>query len=202
MNPKAWSLNPCARGRHIETRFQNKLVESANRTSARSSVSSSSRRSNRKVDFSSVTIREYPRILGDNPSCSCGAPVTFDWHYYPQQEYRTLDEYERDFPHRRHRHQMKLPSCLRHQILLHECGYTLRALAKVVKETQTVRDQRSATARKKRWMCKAEERAEDVGRKIKRALKKRSSMSSRAKNTYCHNGEKCAWYISTACRDQ
>ena len=109
MNPKAWSLNPCARGRHIETRFQNKLVESANRTSARSSVSSSSRRSNRKVDFSSVTIREYPRILGDNPSCSCGAPVTFDWHYYPQQEYRTLDEYERDFPHRRHRHQMKLP---------------------------------------------------------------------------------------------
>ena len=52
---------------------------------------------------------------------------------------------------------------------------TLRALAKVVKENQTVRYQRSATARKKRWVGKAEERAEDAGRKIKRALTKKSS---------------------------
>ena len=30
----------------------------------------------RRVDFNSVHVREYVRTLGDNPSCSSGAPVT------------------------------------------------------------------------------------------------------------------------------
>ena len=30
----------------------------------------------RKVSFDSVDIRAYDRCVGDNPSCSCGAPVS------------------------------------------------------------------------------------------------------------------------------
>ena len=30
----------------------------------------------RRVNFDSVRIREYERTLGDNPSCSSGAPIT------------------------------------------------------------------------------------------------------------------------------
>ena len=32
-----------------------------------------------KVKFSSVKIREYPMIPGDNPSVSNGPPLTMDW---------------------------------------------------------------------------------------------------------------------------
>ena len=151
-------------------------------SSSCTATSSTNSRANRKVNFSSVTIREYPRILGDNPSCSCGAPLSLDWSYYPQQKYWSLDDYERNFPQRRNRKQMIMPGFLRHQILLHE-GYKLSALSKAVRETQTVRDQRIATARKKQWRCKAEERAEEVGRKLKNVLKKKSSMSVSAKHT-------------------
>ena len=30
----------------------------------------------RTVDFKSITVREYERTLGDNPSCSSGAPIS------------------------------------------------------------------------------------------------------------------------------
>jgi hypothetical protein len=48
---------------------------------------------NKKVTFSELTIREYPLILGDNPSVSEGAPLSLGWK--PQQSYtRNLDLYE------------------------------------------------------------------------------------------------------------
>jgi len=35
-----------------------------------------------KVRFSTITIREYPRILDDNPACSSGPAFSIDWCYY------------------------------------------------------------------------------------------------------------------------
>jgi hypothetical protein len=35
------------------------------------------RNGNRRVRFRTVYIREYERIIGDNPSCSSGAPIRF-----------------------------------------------------------------------------------------------------------------------------
>ena len=36
----------------------------------------------KKVSFDSIEIRQYPRILGDNPSVSCGAPISLSWEYF------------------------------------------------------------------------------------------------------------------------
>lgn len=37
------------------------------------------RRSKRRIVFGRVAIAEFPRVLGDNPSCSDGAPLTLGW---------------------------------------------------------------------------------------------------------------------------
>ena len=40
------------------------------------------------VTFGKVRIRSYPMILGDNPSCSKGLPVTLDWKSFgPTEEF-------------------------------------------------------------------------------------------------------------------
>jgi hypothetical protein len=35
----------------------------------------------KEVSFASVQVREYPMILGDNPSCTSIPPITLDWIY-------------------------------------------------------------------------------------------------------------------------
>ena len=47
-----------------------------------------------KVAFSSVEIKVYPYILGDNPSVSKGSPLTIDWEPMAVQVYDSVDAYE------------------------------------------------------------------------------------------------------------
>jgi hypothetical protein len=37
--------------------------------------------SSKSVSFGDVQVREFPMILGDNPACSSGAPVSIDWDH-------------------------------------------------------------------------------------------------------------------------
>ena len=48
-----------------------------------------------EVRFVSVELREYPIILGDNPSCTAGPPIAIalDWDYDTLTSC-TIDEYE------------------------------------------------------------------------------------------------------------
>lgn len=49
------------------------------------------------IRFSTIEIREYPRMLGDNPSATQGPPVTIDW--IPTRTYSlSVDEYEQSRP--------------------------------------------------------------------------------------------------------
>jgi len=54
---------------------------------------SSSSTSSSTISFGEVSIREYPIIMGVNPSCSLGAPVCLDWQYEELSPV-SVDEFE------------------------------------------------------------------------------------------------------------
>lgn len=48
-----------------------------------------------KVSFSNVEVRQYERILGDNPAVSCGPPISIGWNYLEERTVRVpIDDYE------------------------------------------------------------------------------------------------------------
>mmetsp|Transcript_51987 Transcript_51987/g.62535 ORF Transcript_51987/g.62535 Transcript_51987/m.62535 type:complete len:208 (-) Transcript_51987:159-782(-) len=79
--------------------------------------------SRQRVCFGHVQIREYPNVLGDNPSCSSGLPLTLDWKY---AEFRTvpLDDYEYHRGPRRMTNQLKMTAEMRKNILMSNEGET------------------------------------------------------------------------------
>jgi hypothetical protein len=50
----------------------------------------------KSVSFGKVRVRSYPLILGDNPSCSGGLPVTLDWESIGQSEEFDLNVIDSD----------------------------------------------------------------------------------------------------------
>ena len=47
----------------------------------------------RNVSYGNVKVREYERIIGDNPGCSSGAPIGIGWNYRSTEE-ADLDDHE------------------------------------------------------------------------------------------------------------
>ena len=47
----------------------------------------------REVSFDCIRIQKYPMVLGDNPACTIGAPVTLDW-VHEEEEVYDIDVYE------------------------------------------------------------------------------------------------------------
>jgi hypothetical protein len=83
----------------------------------------SPQRPGRHIHWGVVQFRVYSLCLGDNPSCSDGAPIQLDWSY---KRYKaiTVWEFERiRGPPRLQRHS----STVRHAVLLHE-GYSLQEI--------------------------------------------------------------------------
>ena len=70
----------------------------------------------RKLRFSTLTIREYPRVLGDNVTV-VGPPITLSWEYQNEKVY-DIEEYEEAIQDtRRTQAELKMPSAHRDKIL-------------------------------------------------------------------------------------
>lgn len=124
----------------------------------------------RKIDFSTVEVRQYERILGDNPSCSSGAPVSIGWKFFQE---RTLclpvDEYEYYHGHFRDECDMVLDRQER-EALLYELGYSEKDLAKVVRENVKLKKNRRQTVNNLPLM-KIEVAVESVTKKVTGAFR-------------------------------
>jgi len=121
----------------------------------------------RRVSFDAVEIREYNRILTDNPATSNGPPIGLGWVYFPEDtitlDLDTYESYQCDL--RRSRRELTIPSVVREEILLSE-GYTRSEIAKVVRETRKIRERRNISFHHQKY-DKIDERVEELKRAIK-----------------------------------
>ena len=99
------------------------------------------------VSFSNLQIREYDVMLGDNPSCSYGPPVSLGWDYHDAAVV-PLEKYERarsnKFP-RRKSGQLVLSYNVRKYLLLKTAGYTKAELREAMKEVERIKHERKMT---------------------------------------------------------
>mmetsp|Transcript_1480 Transcript_1480/g.1592 ORF Transcript_1480/g.1592 Transcript_1480/m.1592 type:complete len:247 (+) Transcript_1480:124-864(+) len=95
------------------------------------------------VTFNTVKVREYPIILGDNPSVSEGPPLSIDWVYIDVDEF-DVEEYETTRPSRRGTPEMNIPASIRIDTLKRS-GFTTKDIYQRVKEVKQVKQRRLET---------------------------------------------------------
>lgn len=98
----------------------------------------------RTVSFSSLSIREYPPAISDNPSCSFGPPVQLDWEYEAEQTH-PIDLYEKCRQPRRASHDLLLSYYDRRFLLIKQAGYSRKEVTEAVKAAERVKRERMLT---------------------------------------------------------
>jgi len=104
----------------------------------------SSQSSAKKVSFGSIEIREYPRILGDNPSCKRGPAISLGWYNNGRKTKLSIDQFEktRSTSSRYHRRCPVLSSRDRIRILRDEGGVTAKEILIARREISMIKRSR------------------------------------------------------------
>lgn len=129
-------------------------------------VPSSTHSRNSRVSFSQIQIREYPIIVGDNPSVLTGTPITIDWDHVEQMEFH-VDEYESGRAEPRTMVELRMPASARDALLKNQ-GFSLgerNAGKKVANITKNQRKRTSETM----GLSKAAEKVETWTRATRNA---------------------------------
>ena len=127
-------------------------------------------KSDSKVEFRDITVRDYPMTIGDNPCVSYGTPVSLDWDYEEKQPL-DLDLYEAERGTRRSLRQMNINYYQRRNILIHKCGFTEEEVQQAKREAKKTKNQRALTSVFVPF-GKIEEAGESIIRKTKRAFQR------------------------------
>ncbi len=117
-------------------------------TSTSTSTSTSTQKKNQRiiVSFSTVQVRQYNIMIGDNPSTRHGPSITYDWEY---KEHKSIpiDQYEhiRQPQRRNNEEELFIPPNIR-EAILKKIGYTNDELEIMVqKDVDVIRKQRKKT---------------------------------------------------------
>lgn len=108
-----------------------------------SASSSSSNKKKRVVSFGSVELREYPYVLGCNPSVKSGYPLALAWCPISDVT-KSIDQFEEQHPPR---HEMKSMSETERETFLLEAGYTKEELEEVYEEVAAIQLSRKFSSR-------------------------------------------------------
>ncbi|KAL3924348.1 MAG: hypothetical protein SGILL_001100 [Bacillariaceae sp.] len=130
-----------------------------------------------RIKFSTISIRSYAMILGDNPSVSNGVPVSIGWDH---QDEVTCDiqEYESSRSERRERTQLLLPSSIRAQLAM-ESGSSRRDLQGAQRRVNIHRGQRQRTLERSK-LVKVEEAMENTWKVLSGKKKKEKAFLQKA----------------------
>lgn len=96
----------------------------------------------KSVAFTTIEVRTYPIILGDNPSVSSGPPFTIDWDHQDVVQIN-LSDYEQLKPVKRTRKEIALTARARESWLRAE-GYARSEIEEVGKEVHRIKKCRNA----------------------------------------------------------
>ena len=105
----------------------------------------------RSVRFDRLEVIQFQPILGDNPSCSSGAPLTLDWKPV-EQSTMLIDFYEFTRVERRSRAELAISKSDR-QLYLLEAGYSLAEICAAQDQVAQIKHERiaSAEAKNQNW---------------------------------------------------
>lgn len=137
----------------------------------------------RSVGFTTVQIRSYERILGDNPSCTDGPSVSIGWKYKDNSVLQSVDEYEEQRTSSRSRF---VPILSRHEreAMLMDLGYTRSDIANALRDNVRTRNRRRQTVTNL-YAARAEDAAESISRWMRRrfTFSKKASRKKQGKAT-------------------
>jgi hypothetical protein len=126
------------------------------------------------VSFKEVQIRCYSQTAGDNPSVSCGTPITLDWDY-EEMEPVCIDKWEETHPPRRSLRQLILSYYQRRNLLTWQYGFSEDELRQAKREANKIRSKREMTRAFLPAMM-VESVLESAVRKAKRILRKQATV--------------------------
>jgi len=129
--------------------------------------------SGKQFGFSTITIREYARELGDNVTMM-GPPICLAWQHQDEIVYDLIEYDDACQDTRRTQSELKMPSKHRDQIL-RESGYSRQEIQDAIKRSNIARNQRKRTVEtlSLQPLQEAFEKVVRVGRK---PLKKKDSL--------------------------
>lgn len=142
---------------------------------AAAKATSNKRRNASRVSFSTVCIREYERILGDNPSVTCGPPLGIGWNYYEDEEILSINEWESWRETEREPERLVLGREEREELLL-DLGYSRQVIAQAVRDIIKVKNKRRQTITNL-GASGIEEVMESASRKVKKLRKGKGILS-------------------------
>jgi len=139
----------CLRVKSQEESLGRKYAQSPASTEGAASASAFTSTTKKRVGFSQITISVHGVLLGDNPSVSCGPPLSIDWECFETARFG-VDEYERVQPPtaRRTRAELRIPASVRELWLRRSGEYARSELVDSVREVRRVQRQRANTARR------------------------------------------------------
>ena len=118
------------------------------------------------LSFSQVEIRQYERILGDNPAVTSGPAVSLAWGHF-DGKVLPVDDYESNRPPRRHKMELQLSSVERKSIL-EQAGFTREDIYSSEQEIKKIQHNRFTS----RYAIRGWERAEIIWQSICRKWKR------------------------------
>ena len=135
------------------------------------------------MSFVNVNIREYERILGDNPSCTSGPPLSIGWKHSPSPIVISVDDYEDGKDEPRSSANFLVPKAIRERILKEHACVTRKEIVGTVRSIKKQKSQRRKTV-VNLGMQGTEEKVERVRRTAQKAVGKRKSYSKNEKKLW------------------
>jgi hypothetical protein len=148
--------------------FNSDVLQQSHKSHTSTTSSCGLKKTDSRLSFASIEIREYSRVLGDNPSAT-GPPISLEWEHHFEATI-DIDEYEKARPARRKFSHLRMGPKYRKELLKTSLGYTDDEIEEVLRHTKKIQRSRSLTDLTSPFW-RIEHLAESAKRKIKRKMK-------------------------------